>query len=68
MEYSGNLYTSLQITDLENYLWYFTKEWPTIFEIFDKKENSTIRVVGKAKVYDNIVSDYIMNFTQKMNV
>lgn len=65
MEYSGNLYTSLQITDLENYLWYFTKEWPTIFEIFDKKENSTIRVVGKAKVYDNIVSDYIMNFTQK---
>lgn len=65
MEYSGNLYTSLQITDLENYLWYFTKEWPTIFEIFDKRENSTIRVVGKAKVYDNIVSDYIMNFTQK---
>ena len=50
---------------MENYLWYFTKEWPTIFEIFDKKENSTIRVVGKAKVYDNIVSDYIMNFTQK---
>lgn len=65
MEYSGNLYTSLQITDLENYLWYFTKEWPTIFEVFDKKGNSTIKIVGKAKVYDNIVSDYIMEFTQK---
>ena len=65
MEYSGNLYTSLQITDLENYLWYFTKEWPTIFEIFDKNENSTIKIVGKTKVYDNVVSDYIINFTQK---
>ena len=65
MEYSGNLYTTLQITDLENYLWYFTKEWPTIFEIFDKKGNSTIKIVGKAKVYDNIVSDYIMEFTEK---
>ncbi len=65
MEYSGNLYTSLQITDLENYLWYFTKEWPTIFEVFDKKGNSTIKIVGKAKVYDNIVSDYIMEFNQK---
>lgn len=65
MEYSGNLYTTLQITDLENYLWYFTKEWPTIFEVFDKKGNSTIKIVGKAKVYDNIVSDYIMEFTEK---
>lgn len=65
MEYSSNLYTSLQITDLENYLWYFTKEWPTIFEVFDKKGNSTIKIVGKAKVYDNIVSDYIMEFNQK---
>lgn len=65
MEYSGNLYTSLQITDLENYLWYFTKEWPTIFEVFDKRGNSTIKVVGKAKVYDNIVSDYIMEFKDK---
>lgn len=65
MEYSGNLYTSLQITDLENYLWYFTKEWPTIFEVFDKNGNSTIKIVGKAKVYDNIVSDYIMEFKDK---
>ena len=65
MEYSGNLYTSLQITDLENYLWYFTKEWPTIFEVFDKRGNSTIKIVGKAKVYDNIVSDYIMEFKDK---
>lgn len=65
MEYSGQLYTTLQITDLENYLWYFTKEWPTIFEVFDKKGNSTIKIVGKARVYDNIVSDYIMEFTEK---
>lgn len=65
MEYSGKLYTSLQITDLENYLWYFTKEWPTVFEVFDKKENSTIKIVGKAKVYDNIESEYVIELKEK---
>ena len=33
--------------------------------MFDKRGNSTIKIVGKAKVYDNIVSDYIMEFKDK---
>ena len=61
MDYSGKLYSKLQIADIENYLWYFTKEWPTIFEIFDKDNKQSIRIVGKTKVYEKISSDYIIN-------
>ena len=37
-EYSGELLTNDQIADLENYYWYFTKEWPEIFEVYDRKK------------------------------
>ena len=37
-EYSGNYLLKSQIADLENYLWYYTKEWANIFEVYDQKE------------------------------
>ena len=51
-EYSGNYLVKSQITDLENYLWYFTKEWPAIFEVYDQKEKMTLKITGKTKVYE----------------
>ena len=65
LEYSGNYLVKSQITDLENYIWYFTKEWPNIYEVYDQKEKMSLTIVGKAKVYEKIESDYVVTFTNK---
>lgn len=64
-EYSGKYLMQSQITDLENYLWYFTKEWPNIFEIYDLKGNMSIKIVGKTKVYSDIKSNYVITLETK---
>ncbi len=64
-EYSGSYLSQNQITDLENYLWYFTKQWPNIFEVYDIKGKMTLKVVGQTKVYGEIKSDYVMTFESK---
>lgn len=64
-EYSGRYLLQSQITDLENYLWYFTKEWPNIYEVYDVKKNMTLKIVGKTKVYGNITSDYVVTLETK---
>ncbi len=45
-----------EITDIENYLFLFTKELPTIFEV-ERKEKTTY-IVGKAKLKEGLVSKY----------
>lgn len=64
-EYSGSYLLKSQITDLENYLWYFTKEWPNIFEVYNLKEKMTIKIVGKTKVYGDVQSDYVVTLETK---
>ncbi len=64
-EYSGNYLFQNQITDLENYLWYFTKEWPNIFEVYDSKRQICLKIIGKTKVYGDIQSDYVITLNTK---
>ena len=64
-EYAGTYLVKSQITDLENYLWYFTKEWPSIFEVYDQKEKMLLKVVGKTKVYEKIESSYVITLNNK---
>lgn len=64
-EYSGNYLVKSQITDLENYLWYFTKEWPAIYEVYDSKEKMSLKITGKAKVYEKIQSSYVITLNNK---
>ena len=64
-EYSGGYLEQSQITDLENYLWYFTKEWPSIYEVYDLKGKMIIKIVGKTKVYGDIKSDYVVTLATK---
>lgn len=47
-----------EIADLENYLWFFTANWPSIYEVEDKDNNKTIQIIGEAPVYENIKSLY----------
>jgi hypothetical protein len=63
MNYSGDFLTRDEITDLENYLWLFTKNWPLIFEVYDKNKALSLQVVGDTYVYGNVKSTYKMKLT-----
>lgn len=57
-QYSGEYLKSSQISDLEKYIWYFTKEWPITYEVYDKNNIMSIQIVGKTIVYEGIQSEY----------
>ena len=65
LEYSGLFLTKSEISDVENYLWYFTKEWPNVYEIFDKDNNLFIKIVGVTNIYDKIKTTYSINLDSK---
>ena len=65
MEYSGEFLSKSEIADIENYLWYFTKEWPNVYEIYDKQDNMFIKIVGTTKIYEKIDSVYSINLETK---
>lgn len=64
-EYSEAILKKSEIEDLENYLWYFTKNWPSIYEITDKEGNIFLQIVGEAVIYDKMTSQYRMVFKDK---
>ena len=47
-----------EIADLEKYIWFFTKNWSNIYEVYDKDNNLSIVIVGDTVVYDDIISPY----------
>ena len=65
LDYSKNFLAKSEIRDIENYLWIFTGEWVTTYEVFDKDENVTLHIIGEAKVYDNIKTEYKIKLRTK---
>lgn len=57
-DYSREYLNRTQIADVENYLWLFTKEWPLVYEVYDKDEKLSLQITGKTYIYDDIQSDY----------
>ena len=57
-DYSYDYLSKGQIADIENYLWFFTKKWPSIYEVCDKENNKTIQIIGKTNIYQGIESSY----------
>ncbi len=43
---------------MENYLWMFTKDWPLIYEVYDKNEELSIQIIGETNVYGKIKTPY----------
>ena len=66
-DYSREYLGKAQIADLENYLWLFTKEWPIVYEVYDKNDNLSLNIVGKAYIFDDIQSDYKVVLKNKEN-
>lgn len=64
-QYSGEYLKSSQISDLEKYIWYFTKEWPMTYEVYDKANKMSLQIVGKTFVYEGIQSEYKIKLETK---
>ena len=58
LDYTKRYLKKSEISDLEKYIWLFTKDWPKIYEVFDDNNDLTIHVVGTTVVYDKIKSYY----------
>ena len=64
-EYSGSYLLKSQITDMENYLWYYTKEWPNIYEVYNIKGKMQLKIVGGTRVYEKVKSNYNITLNNK---
>lgn len=65
MEYSNKNLKKSEIADLENYLWFFTKEWPSIYEVYNEKGEQSIEILGKTVVYEKVKSMYKITLENK---
>ena len=65
MNYSETFLNRDEIVDCENYLWLFTKNWPVIYEVYDKENRMNLQIIGETFVYDSIKSTYKITLTSK---
>ena len=65
-EYTRELLNKTEIQSLENYLWLFTKDWASIYEVYDKTEKASLQIVGETEVYGKIKSDYKVKLSNKI--
>lgn len=65
--YSNDYLKNSEISDIEKYLWFFTKNWSNIYEVYDKKGNLSLQIVGKTILYDNLTSFYKNSFKNKLD-
>jgi len=56
LDYTKRYLKKSEISDLEKYIWLFTKDWPKIYEVFDENNDMTLHIVGTAVVYDKMRS------------
>ncbi len=58
INYSENFLTRNEISDLENYLWLFTKNWASVYEVYDKNNKMSLQIIGETYVYEQVKSTY----------
>ncbi len=62
VDYSGAILKKAELRDIENYLWLFTKDYPSIYEVYDKKGNISLQIIGETQIYGKVKSLYKMSF------
>lgn len=65
VDYSNQLLKKSQIEDIANYLWLFTRDFPSIYEVYNKKDELSIQIVGETQVYENIKTLYKIRLRDK---
>lgn len=58
VKYSNKYLKKSEFEDIENYLWLFTKDWPLIYEVYDKKNEMSVQIIGETNVYEKIKTTY----------
>ena len=58
VNYSEKYLNRDELIDIENYLWLFTKNWPIIYEVYNKDNEMSIQIIGETFVYKNVKSTY----------
>lgn len=58
VDYEEEILKKEAIKDLENYLWLFTKDYPLIYEVWNKKNEVSLNIVGETEIYDKIKTLY----------
>lgn len=58
VRYSNTYLKKSEFEDIENYLWLFTKDWPLVYEVYDKNDDLSIQVIGETNVYEKIKTLY----------
>ncbi|MBO5412845.1 MAG: hypothetical protein J6A29_00800 [Clostridia bacterium] len=67
LDYENELIENSKINKLENYLFYFTNNWPSIYEVHNGKD-VCIDIIGKLEIYEGITSDYKLHFESKEKI
>ena len=67
IDYSRELLNKTEIQSLENYLWLFTKDWPSIYEVYDKTGKLSLQIVGETEIYGKIKSEYKVKLSNKID-
>ena len=65
VEYSSTYLKRSQFEDIENYLWLFTKDWPLVYEVYNKDDDLSIQIVGETEVYGKIKTPYKITLSTK---
>ena len=58
IDYNENILSNNEIKDIENYLWLFTKDYPSVYEVYNKKGEMCLKIIGETYLYENIRSFY----------
>ena len=56
--FSENFLSNVQVSEIENNLWYITKRWPMTYEVVDIYGHRSMHIIGKTYVYQNVQSNY----------
>lgn len=65
VDYTKRYLKKSEISDMEKYIWLFTKDWPQIYEVFNENNDLVMHVVGKTIVYDKIQTAYKNELSSK---
>ena len=64
-EYSTEYLKKSEIDELEKYMWHFTKDWPLVYDVYNKKDELSIYITGEASIYENAKSHYSIQLSNK---
>ena len=65
VDYEGEILKKDEIKDLENYLWVFTKDYPSIYEVWNKKNEVSLNIIGETEIYEKIKTLYKITLSTK---